>query len=543
MVFSEFVQRRHKSIILFVPAAILLCLLPALQFLLFNPPSLPTLTEKQTATEYDASPAAKLCIYTKTAPDATRVRLCQRNKCRPQYDNSTHLFVLGAPSYETRMVKAHEQGRLASTEEVIVSGNIIDEHDTFGDILAVPYRDFTTDESAKQLAALKHGVNQNCSYTIIVEDKFCVNVTKVRHMLAAQRPNEEVYFGYRLFNGTENSRSTRGPHGEHVRYMSGGYNGLSHKLASFIVKQDWTHSVMKVYYGSNSEDSNMGHWVDYAMKKHNVTVNYVPESEAPGATLNEICMERGDNVKYDHDLCIVTMTGADFFDARQCQRSVCRPHYGDSPHLFVVGIPSYVEKEDPSKNQNDPASDQEVEVAGKIIKENEKFGDILATSHRDFYIDLPEKRMAILKFGVENKCAYTVKVDDEFCANVTFIHQLIKVHERDHPDSDLYFGYYQFKGTEYQSMKGPHGEYVSYMSGWCNGASYRLASYIVNEDWTHTVMKAHYGSSSEDVDMGHWVDYAMKRHNLKVNFVANRNIIKEIPQGSCQKNQNKSEIV
>jgi hypothetical protein len=201
--------------------------------------------------------------------------------------------------------------------------------------------------------------------------------------------------------------------------------------------------------------------------------------------------------------------------------------------VFAVGIPSDAEIEDPAIDTIQNPTPNEVNISKRIIAEQEKYGDLLVTLHKDYYIDLPEKRMAVLHYGFEHKCAYTIKVDDEYCVDIPVVKKLIAKHEEENPNQDLYFGNYMFKGTEYKSMQGPHGEFRPYMSGHCNGASYGLSSYIVNQDWTHTVMRAHYGSSSEDVDMGFWVDYAIKRHNLQVKYVANRYIREEIPKDAC----------
>jgi hypothetical protein len=469
-------------------------------------------------------PNGAFCIYIKSAPNSSQTRTCARETC----EYRGHFFLIGQPSYGERRVQAHHQGLLASKKEVEVADNIIAESDEYRDILAVPYRDLGMDDSVKYLEALHHGVQHNCTYTIIGTDDMCVKLSRIRDMVARHYPTqhdgEEIYFEYNLISNNDTTTQS-------------GFRGVSLRLASFIVQEDWTHSVLSTVfhrYGNRSHSPIMTKWVDYAKAAHNVPVHHVIEN-APLRNTDSVCNETYEPkpINYAHDLCIVTLSGASMFDSRQCQRTRCRPRYGNVPHVFAVGIPSDAEIEDPAIDTIQNPTPNEVNISKRIIAEQEKYGDLLVTLHKDYYIDLPEKRMAVLHYGFEHKCAYTIKVDDEYCVDIPVVKKLIAKHEEENPNQDLYFGNYMFKGTEYKSMQGPHGEFRPYMSGHCNGASYGLSSYIVNQDWTHTVMRAHYGSSSEDVDMGFWVDYAIKRHNLQVKYVANRYIREEIPKDAC----------
>ena len=72
-------------------------------------------------------------------------------------------------------------------------------------------------------------------------------------------------------------------------------------------------------------------------------------------------------------------------------------------------------------------------------------------------------------------------------------------------------------------------------AGWLNAVSYNVASYIVNEDWTHSVLMSYYGTSSEDLNLGHWINYAAITHNVSMNYVADRGFLVNIPSGECNK--------
>jgi hypothetical protein len=125
---------------------------------------------------------------------------------------------------------------------------------------------------------------------------------------------------------------------------------------------------------------------------------------------------------------------------------------------------------------------------------------------------------------------------------VTRGQEAISEHEHRNFDSDeedgLYLGILSWNGTEYpKQMTGPHGETTKYMSGWLNAVSYNLASNIVNEDWTHSVLMAYYGTSSEHLNLGHWINYAAAKHNVSVNYmyVTDRRFLVKIPPDECQK--------
>ena len=122
-----------------------------------------TLSAITSRNEHVRIPNGAFCLFIKSAPNSTHTRQCVRETCEYQ----GHFFLVGQPAYGNRKVQAHHQGLLASNEEVEVAGNIIFESDEFRDILAVPYRDFGLDDSAKYLEALRYGVQHNCSYTVI----------------------------------------------------------------------------------------------------------------------------------------------------------------------------------------------------------------------------------------------------------------------------------------------------------------------------------------------------------------------------------------
>jgi len=511
-------------------------------------------------------PDHTICIYTMTSPSAIQQRKCHRNQCSSRYNHHNnaappynHWFVLGMPSLHKRYVKSHVQGDISHPLEVEMAGFILEESRMFDhDILTLPYKDFyASDQSPmKLLGALRHGLEHNCSHSVIVEDDHsCVDITALQSVIAKARTpitesttpttstRKNLFISGSGFQTKDSNTTTTTAHNN--RYL-----GVSHGVASSIVQKGWNHAVLAATHYKNQDNLFLlTKWVEYAQRKHNLTVSTYDNKNDNKAgntvlvpttcpsmpeTIKTEVEKKPQPIAFEHEVCIVTLTGADFFDNRQCQRHVCQPSYmaAKIPHKFIVGIPSkMVFEEDPSVVKN--VSEVDAEIATALLTEDERYGDILAAPHKDYYIDLPEKRLAILKFGVEQKCKYTIKVDDEYCVNVDTVHEIIAKHEREYPHRELYFGNLLWQGTEYPQMQGAQGQHGPYFSGWCNGASYQLASYIVHEDWTHSVMRDHYGSSSEDVDMGFWVAFAQKKHKLHIEYAANPSIITEIKKGTC----------
>ena len=237
-----------------------------------------------------------------------------------------------------------------------------------------------------------------------------------------------------------------------------------------------------------------------------------------------------------HKWCVLVMVGANLFEQRRRQRDYCRPTFYHPnknltiQHIFVAGIPSYDERPVDQKVQGQLATAKEINVSLALLEEQRLHGDMYVTPHRDYYRDLAEKRLGLLKYGVENGCDYIFKTDHEYCLNVDLAQSLVELHESQHSTEELYIGNYLWKGTEFPDLQeSPHREHTPYMSGWVSGVSNGLASVIVGEDWMHSVLKGAYGSSSEDVNLGHWVKYASTEHDIKVHMVHDSKLLHEIP--------------
>lgn len=283
------------------------------------------------------------------------------------------------------------------------------------------------------------------------------------------------------------------------------------------------------------------------VQTHNIIHSVLPPIEDFGHPSNG-AVRKNSTSSCDHSVsvvpknrtsnwCIMVSVGADLFQERQRQRENCREKFYDvadrivadkklSLHfVFVVGIPSYDTRPVDDHVHGQLATAREINVASALLEEQRIHGDLYITPHRDHYRDLTEKKLGLLKRGVELGCNYIFKVDHEYCLNVEIATKLIDQHERQHPDQELYLGNRLWTGLEHPDlMTGPNNETTPYFSGHLHGLSKGLASVIVYQDWTHSVLKAAYGTSSEDQNTGLWVQYASQVHGIKVNWVTSPRI-------------------
>eukprot|EP00966_Prymnesium_polylepis_P030509 709997-Prymnesium_polylepis.1 len=65
-------------------------------------------------------------------------------------------------------------------------------------------------------------------------------------------------------------------------------------------------------------------------------------------------------------------------------------------------------------------------------------------------------------------------------------------------------------------MRGADGKATPFISGHVEVLSRRLACTICQEDFAHSLLKAPYGTSSDDANLGRWVAHAERSHALNV---------------------------
>ena len=168
-------------------------------------------------------------------------------------------------------------------------------------------------------------------------------------------------------------------------------------------------------------------------------------------------------------------------------------------HKFFVGLP--VTEENPHrKQQGRLISRDQHRVLDNIKTEQRAHNDVILLPYRDTYQDLPLKTIALIRYAHRHRVHTLVKIDEEFC---------LRPHRV--PKSDpSYFGSYLFSGTEYKSQRGYDNMSAPYFSGYTYGLSHSVLKWLVTQLWDTSLLYELYGSSSEDVDVGRWVQMLHK---------------------------------
>jgi len=206
------------------------------------------------------------------------------------------------------------------------------------------------------------------------------------------------------------------------------------------------------------------------------------------------------------------------------RNSTCAQRYRTAgvEYRFFVGRPLSTGNDRTAHIQGgkDPVEMREAEIA--LQEESEEFGDVEILAIRDTYMDLSHKLLALLRYGFQRSNARFVGVhDDEYCMDLDVAFNIIEAHDNETGEmrgSELYAGTYLWHGDEYESMKGPDGGKAPFMSGSGTIFSRGLLKYILEIDWTHSVLSAIYGTTSDDANGGKWVKYAQEKHGLHVDI-------------------------
>eukprot|EP00037_Helgoeca_nana_P021354 m.215362 g.215362 ORF g.215362 m.215362 type:complete len:381 (-) comp25613_c1_seq2:209-1351(-) len=197
-------------------------------------------------------------------------------------------------------------------------------------------------------------------------------------------------------------------------------------------------------------------------------------------------------------------------------------------YKFFIGVP--LEKNHVlthhQQGKHDTVHERELEKL--LLDEAVKEGDVELLPLRDQYMDLTNKLLQIFRYGYyQTDADYVIEHDDEFCMKATVALETVAGYEEAKTSEvGLYAGTRLWQGTESNNMKGPDGGRAPFFSGWCSFLSRSLLEYILVNDWAHTVMVGHYGTSSDDGNTGRWVQHLQKVHSVKVAYVEKKMITK-----------------
>jgi len=215
---------------------------------------------------------------------------------------------------------------------------------------------------------------------------------------------------------------------------------------------------------------------------------------------------------------VAFLSAAKNVEKRRQVRRQCIPSLKDHgiPYKFFVGRPDRPAGSPTS--QGAPASEQEVQAAGELRREDQEHHDLYVVPYLDHYVDLSDKTTALFGFGLDEGYDLIAKVDDDACPAAATLKALVgNVTE----NLALYAGLYPWQGTEYLSQKGVTGERVPYFSGSCYALSRKLAAIVFRESNLDTELFQDYGTNAEDNNMGHWYNHAQSkyRNDTRVKFL------------------------
>jgi Galactosyltransferase len=226
---------------------------------------------------------SNIMVIVHSGASLSGIRMEQRKSCGSLYQSHgiQLLFAVGRPSDpaehdcpQSRTGGNKPPGRTGTELEQNLSIALLQEQEMYQDLIVTPHRDSYLDMTDKLLGVLRHGVAADVDYIFKMDDEYCLNVDIALGIIReheARHPNDELYVGCYQMQGIEFG-NMRGPHNETSPFMIGAGFGVSRHLAETIVDTDWVHSALYAAYGTSADDANLGKWIDYAMEKHNMTV-------------------------------------------------------------------------------------------------------------------------------------------------------------------------------------------------------------------------------------------------------------------------------
>ena len=129
------------------------------------------------------------------------------------------------------------------------------------------------------------------------------------------------------------------------------------------------------------------------------------------------------------------------------------------------------------------------------------------------------KLLAIYSHGYSQIWAqYIVKADDGYRVQHKVLLASIAMREAAEESAEFYAGVSLFAGTEYEGMRGPHGQVAPYFPEHGTVLSRGLVKLILEDDNEHTVLSRMYSTVCDDSVFGHCVKYAKAVHGVKVDF-------------------------
>ena len=190
-------------------------------------------------------------------------------------------------------------------------------------------------------------------------------------------------------------------------------------------------------------------------------------------------------------------------------------------YKFFIGIPMTKPLNPNSHNQGCKYNNSELKTMNNILKEKQKYKDIVLLPHRDIYTELNLKMIQILnwvKYNTPN-IKYICIHDDKVRINLSVLNKFIIDYRI---DNYKYFmgGNYLWKMPKFKTQYKFDGTFSPYFSGWCYIYNKELLNEILNDDnivYTGILM-----GNAEDLQTGEWINRVKRRTKHPI-------LMKEIP--------------
>jgi hypothetical protein len=178
-----------------------------------------------------------------------------------------------------------------------------------------------------------------------------------------------------------------------------------------------------------------------------------------------------------------------------------RKKYNDSGITaeFIIGHTPYTRSE-----QGTRGTSEQLDLEESIADEAALNSDIRRIVFPEKYENLPDKVFHLFHYSAEQQYDFLMKLDDDMILDIDAIERFLATQNA----SDfLYAGTYFWGSKSYKSQEGPDQDFVPYFAGPCYLLSCKLVRQIVDMHGAHAAEFIRYGSSSEDVDVGRWVQW------------------------------------
>ena len=190
-------------------------------------------------------------------------------------------------------------------------------------------------------------------------------------------------------------------------------------------------------------------------------------------------------------------------------------------YKFFIGIPMTKPLNPNSHNQGCKYNNSELKTMNNILKEKQKYKDIVLLPHRDIYTELNLKMIQILnwvKYNTPN-IKYICIHDDKVRINLSVLNKFIIDYRI---DNYKYFmgGNYLWKMPKFKTQYKFDGTFSPYFSGWCYIYNKELLNEILND--INIVYTGILMGNAEDLQTGEWINRVKRRTKHPI-------LMKEIP--------------